>query len=138
MPQRGLTFGVGPLVPVLFVFLSLHRDCFFLFTFFPPCLFRQIYSNISSCCLLWNEICATACSVDARRKTSSVKTAMMVTDMFSLRNDFISVLLSEDYSKSSFSVFLLNNFLTPPSIHLASLTGLGSCTRPLLMPLDCL
>lgn len=28
--------------------------------------------------------------------------------------------------------------LLNPSVHLASLTGLGSCTRPLLMPVDCL
>lgn len=41
----------------------------------------------------------------------------------------------------SFSFFFFHvpvEQLLNPSVHLASLTGLGSCTRPLLMPVDCL
>lgn len=93
--------------PVLFVCLSLNRELF--------CHAKhiQLYKYLEL--LSEKEIDPSVCSRKAKRNTASVKHTREsgASHVQSLRNDFISVLLSEDYSTSSFFHVPFEQLLNP-------------------------
>lgn len=74
MPQRGLTFGLGPLVPVPFVCPSPSRELFLRSEVCAEVL-QQVYSNTCKYLELLSEkeIDPRGCSVDAEKNIASVK-----------------------------------------------------------------